>query len=88
MKKLRFGRFFGYAIKQLFKPLKLKVNAAKVYRLPTLNDLYWSPGGNPNLKPEEGFTYEGSFELKIPYHHFLLETEMTYFNKNITNWIY
>ncbi len=80
---------------QLLKPMPsagrqvtLKANAAKVYRLPTLNDLYWNPGGNPNLKPEEGYTYEGSFEVKLPYKHFLLETEMTYFDKNISNWIY
>ncbi len=73
---------------QLFKQLKLKANAAKVYRLPTLNDLYWNPGGNPNLKPEEGYTYEGSFEVKIPFKHVLVETEMTYFDKNISNWIY
>lgn len=72
---------------QLLKLLQLKVNAAKVYRLPTLNDLYWNPGGNPNLKPEEGYTYEGSFELKLPFRNFLLETEMTYFNKTISNWI-
>lgn len=73
---------------QLLKQVKLKANAAKVYRLPTLNDLYWNPGGNPDLKPEEGFTYEGSFEIKFPYKRFLVETEMTYFNKNISNWIY
>lgn len=73
---------------QILKQLKLKINAAKVYRLPTLNDLYWNPGGNPNLKPEEGYTYEGSFELKLPLKRFLVETEMTYFNKNISNWIY
>jgi vitamin B12 transporter len=73
---------------QLFKQVKLKANAAKVYRLPTLNDLYWNPGGNPNLKPEEGFTYEGGFEIKLPYKRFLIETEMTYFDKTIGNWIY
>ncbi len=73
---------------QLIKLLKLKANAAKVYRLPTLNDLYWSPGGNPNLKPEDGYTYEGSLEIKLPFKNFLLESEMTYFNKNINNWIY
>lgn len=73
---------------QLLKQIKLKANAAKVYRLPTLNDLYWNPGGNPNLKPEEGYTYEGSFEVKLPYKNFLVETEMTYFDKNISNWIY
>jgi iron complex outermembrane receptor protein len=71
---------------QLLKPLKLKVNAAKVFRLPSLNDLYWI-SGNPDLKPEEGFTYEGGFELKIPYRNFLLESEMTYYNKTISNWI-
>lgn len=73
---------------QLMKQVKLKANTAKVYRLPTLNDLYWNPGGNPNLKPEEGNTYEGSFEVKLPFKYFLLETEMTYFDKNISNWIY
>jgi vitamin B12 transporter len=71
---------------QLIKALKLKVNAAKVFRLPTLNDLYWVTG-DPDLKPEEGYTYEGGFELKIPYRNFLLESEMTYFNKTIRNWI-
>ncbi|MCA0931510.1 TonB-dependent receptor [Lutimonas saemankumensis] len=44
------------------------------YRLPTFNDLYWEPGGNPDLKPEfsssaeagldfssKGFTLSGTF---------------------------
>lgn len=72
---------------QLIRQLKLKVNAAKVYRLPTLNDLYWNKGGNPNLKPEEGYSYEGGFELKLQSSQFTVESEMTYFNKNIYNWI-
>ena len=32
----------------------LKGNLARNYHQPTLNDLYYIPGGNPNLKPEEG----------------------------------
>jgi vitamin B12 transporter len=32
----------------------IKVNAAGIYRNPTLNDLYWTPGGNKNLLPEKG----------------------------------
>lgn len=71
---------------QLIKQLKLKINGARVFRLPTLNDLYWVTG-NPDLKPEEGYTYEGGFELKLPYRNFLVESEMTYFNKTINNWI-
>jgi vitamin B12 transporter len=37
------------------------VNTA--YRMPTLNDLYWVPGGNKNLKPE----YSWNTELSVRY---------------------
>jgi vitamin B12 transporter len=40
--------------------LTFMLNAAKVYRQPTLNELYWQPGGNPDLKAEEGYTGEGA----------------------------
>jgi vitamin B12 transporter len=76
----------GVSFKAL-KSLTLKATAAKVYRLPTLNDLYWKPGGNPNLKPEEGYTFDGTVELKAPVNIFRFHTEMSYFNKQITNWI-
>ena len=33
------------------------------YRLPTFNDLYWEPGGNPELKPE----FSSSGELGLDY---------------------
>jgi vitamin B12 transporter len=33
----------------------LYANVARHYRLPTLNDLFWKTGGNPNLKSEQGF---------------------------------
>ena len=42
-------------------PLKNTTLTAKVsrnYRLPTLNDLYWVPGGNPNIEPESGWSQE------------------------------
>lgn len=29
------------------------------FRFPTLNDLHWRPGGNPDLLPEESFSLEG-----------------------------
>ncbi len=34
----------------------------RLYRFPTLNDLYWNPGGDPDLKPESGFGYEFSLQ--------------------------
>ncbi len=72
---------------QVFKWLKLKANAAKVYRLPTLNDLYWKNGGNPNLKPEDGITFEGGMEFKKQKGNYIFQSELTYFNKHINNWI-
>lgn len=28
------------------------------FRRPTFNDMFWQPGGNPDLKPEEGYSFE------------------------------
>jgi len=42
----------GYKIT---KHYTLKVNASKNFRIPTINDLYWRPGGNINLVPEESY---------------------------------
>ncbi|MFW5831633.1 MAG: TonB-dependent receptor plug domain-containing protein, partial [Prolixibacteraceae bacterium] len=37
-------------------PLLLQMNAARNYHKPALNDLYWLPGGNPDLLAEDGYT--------------------------------
>ncbi len=31
------------------------INVSRRYRLPDMNELFWSPGGNPNLKSELGY---------------------------------
>ena len=45
---------------------KLKASASRAFRLPTYTDLYYhDPGnvGNPGLRPEHSWGYEGGFEL-------------------------
>ncbi len=37
---------------------------ADKFRLPDFNDLYWQPGGNKNLLPENGFSVEYSFKIQ------------------------
>ena len=69
------------------KSIYLKFNAAKVYRQPTLNELYWLPGGNINLKPEEGFTYEGDLEFKHQIKNISFFVSGSAFSRMITNWI-
>lgn len=46
------------ALIQVIKPIALKANWGKNMRFPTMNDLYWFPGGNVSLKPEEASTLE------------------------------
>jgi iron complex outermembrane receptor protein len=61
----------------------LKANAGKNFRLPSLNDLYWSPGGNPDLRPEEGW----SQDLSIQWMDRFLEFSLTGFHRVVDNWI-
>lgn len=38
--------------------LGIKASVYRNYKVPTLNDLYWASGGNPNLRPENGWGQE------------------------------
>jgi len=71
----------------IFKWLAWKANAGTVYRYPTLNDLYWNPGGNPNLKPEQGHSEETSLQLKHQVKNISLNITATIFSRDIHNWI-
>ena len=75
-------------LKYLFKKyFAIKANAASVYRLPTLNDLYWQPGGNPNLQPEKGFVSDASANFYCDKKNYSLKLETGAFNNKINNWI-
>ncbi len=58
-------------------------SAAKNYRTPTFNDLYWNPGGNIDLLPEDGLISELGFENKNK----LIDFEITAYYSLINNWI-
>ncbi len=62
------------------KSIQLKGQLSRHYRLPTFNDLYWQPGGNINLQPEEGWLSElnASYQIKNWF------SSITFFN-NIIN---
>jgi vitamin B12 transporter len=67
---------------------QFKSKISSVYRVPTLNDKYWSPGGNLNLLPENGFSEEVGVAFKIKDKGVIgFDSEVTLFNKNINNWI-
>lgn len=74
---------------QLLKkiPLKARASYTRNIRFPTINDLYWSPGGNIDLKMEQGNMFEGGLEyenLKRDHH---LKVGATVYKSVIQNWI-
>ncbi|MFN5181482.1 MAG: TonB-dependent receptor plug domain-containing protein [Bacteroidota bacterium] len=72
--------------------LSIKIMFSKLYRLPTFNNLYWNPGGNPELLPEEGYSADGQIEFKHPLFHNAFsrsdfQSSVGVFTRNINNWI-
>ena len=59
--------------------LSLNTNVSVNHRYPSLNDLYWSPYGNPDLKPETDYATELSlaYSFQDQTRIFFLETELT-----------
>lgn len=68
-------------------PVVLRGNAARNYHKPSLNDLYWLPGGNPNLLPEDGYTADVSLAGDFVFGKIVFQNELTGFLSKIENWI-
>jgi len=55
-------------------------------KLPTLNDRYWNPGGNPNLRPEKSKNGELGLQLKQK-GTFTWSQRLTYYRMKVDDWI-
>ncbi len=64
-----------------------KLKLSRNYRLPTLNDRYWTPGGNPDLKAESGWSQELSIVSDWQKGSSNYQISVTGFNRNIDDWI-
>jgi iron complex outermembrane receptor protein len=67
--------------------LILKASVARNYNLPGLNDLYYVPGGNPDLLPEKGFSTDGGIQSVISGKKYNLRSEISINYSNIKDWI-
>lgn len=69
--------------------LSVKANGSRLYRVPTFNDLYWLPGGNPDLQPEHG--WNGDLGLVASWSpaggRMAWSGELTGFDRQVKNWI-
>lgn len=68
--------------------IMLKASVSRNYRFPTLNDLYFLPGGNPDLRSEHGFTYDAGASFEIGKNEvYSLNGSVTWFDSRINDWI-
>lgn len=66
----------------------IKINYSRSSRLPSLNDLYWSPGGNTGLRNE--YTYSGEVSIKMKSDQrnpFSFESEYTFYTNRMLDLI-
>nr|WP_324292776.1 TonB-dependent receptor plug domain-containing protein [uncultured Carboxylicivirga sp.] len=62
-------------------------NLARNFHAPTLNDLYYVPGGNPGLVPEEGHTIETGVHQVLNCSSVKIDYQVSAYYSDINNWI-
>ena len=68
--------------------IMVKASVSRNYRFPTLNDLYFLPGGNPDLKNEQGFSYDAGISFDVGKEKvYKLGGGMNWFDSYIEDWI-
>lgn len=69
-------------------PLFFSNSISRNFHNPTLNDLYWIPGGNPFLKPEEGYSSDINLNYNFnKYDNFNSQIKVSVFASKINNQI-
>ena len=64
---------------------KWQLGVQRDFRIPTLNDLFWQPGGNPDLLPERSWSQDAN--LSRNWSKFGSQFHVSIFNRMVTNWI-
>ncbi|WP_196017315.1 TonB-dependent receptor [Alistipes senegalensis] len=65
-----------------------KASVSRNHRFPTLNDLYFLPGGNPELRSESGFSYEAGLSFAVGKENvYSLSGSASWYDQHIDDWI-
>lgn len=61
----------------------VNISVARVFRFPTMNEIFWRPGGNPDLVSENG--WKQHLTLNTTYKN--IDTQVEIYHRSINNWI-
>lgn len=65
-----------------------KASVSRNFRFPTLNDLYFLPGGNPDLRKESGWTYDAGLSFAVGREGaYSLLGSASWFDSHVKDWI-
>ena len=68
--------------------IMLKASTSRNFRFPTLNDLYFLPGGNPDLRRESGWTYDIGMSFAVGKEDvYSLTGSANWFDSHVKDWI-
>lgn len=81
-----FSPYLGMEWK-LLPAIRWTGSATYAYRLPTFNDLYWEPGGNPDLLPEQGWAIQSGLGGALSIEQVQLEGGVDFFSRWVSDWI-
>jgi vitamin B12 transporter len=66
---------------------KLNSNGARSFKVPTLNDRFWEPGGNQDLVPESSWSAELGISHLWRKGGLMMNQKLTYYQMWVDNWI-
>ena len=69
------------------KGLNFNLGYSHNYRNPSLNDLYWNPGGNENLKSEKGKTFDFDVNYFYEKDNFDFDVKAGLYYSKVQDWI-
>ena len=69
------------------KGLNFNMGYSHNYRNPSLNDLYWNPGGNENLKSEKGKTFDFDVNYNYENEDFNINFKAGLYYSKVKDWI-
>lgn len=78
----------GLVAELLPQKLYLRGSNSYNYRFPSMNELYWRPGGNPDVLPEQGHSFDAtlSYKTNLP-GKLVFNMELAAYYMLIDNWI-